>query len=48
MSSGSMAESGKMLFGEPGKQVVSFLEHRRCKEIFLPQIAVRIPATGTA
>lgn len=48
MSSGSIGESGKMLVGEAGKQVVSFLEHRRCKKIFLPPSAIHIPVAGTA
>lgn len=48
MSSGSMGESGKMVVREAGEQVVSVLEHRRYKTIFLPQSAVHIPVAGTA
>lgn len=48
MSSGSTGESGKVLVGETGKQVVSFLEHRRCKKILLPPSAIHIPVAGTA
>ncbi|KAJ7413239.1 hypothetical protein WISP_91578 [Willisornis vidua] len=45
---GSIGESGKMLVGEAGKQVVSFLEDRRCEKIFLPPSAIHIPVAGTS